>query len=113
MNHVFCSSCGNKIQYNLAKPNFCTKCGSALSALVVASKTQSSRKPIDDDYEDLDEDETGVDSIPDISKLAFEVESDSGNRSFTFGSLFGDNTKQAYSGRRKRSVDDFIDEKKR
>jgi len=112
MNHIFCSSCGSKIQYSLAKPNFCTKCGSGLGSISVAKKPANSRSIAEESYdEDLDEDENNIDSIPNIKKLAVDIEPDGGNHSFTFGSLFGDSTR-AYSGGRRRSVDDFIDEKK-
>jgi len=112
MNHIFCSSCGNKMQYNLAKPNFCTKCGTGLGSVAVAKNIVAPKSRSQEEYEDLDEDETGVDFIPDIRKLAVDIESDSGNHSFTFGSLFGQNTAKSFSGGRRRSVDDFIDEKK-
>lgn len=112
MNHIFCSSCGNKIQYSLAKPNFCTKCGTGLGTIAVAKNTTPSKAHIQEEYDDLEEDETGIDSIPNIRKLALEIEPEAGNHSFTFGSLFGDSTK-AYNGGRRRSIDDFIDEKKR
>jgi hypothetical protein len=112
MNHIFCSSCGNKIQYSLAKPNFCTKCGTGLGTIAVAKNTTPSKVRIQEEYDDLEEDETGIDSIPNIRKLALEIEPEAGNHSFTFGSLFGDSTK-AYNGGRRRSIDDFIDEKKR
>jgi len=29
MSHIFCYSCGVKIEYNFAKPNFCSKCGAS------------------------------------------------------------------------------------
>jgi hypothetical protein len=114
MNHIFCSSCGNKLQYNLAKPNFCTKCGNSLGSIAIAKKTLAPKLLQDDDqeYEDLDEDETSVASIPNIRKLAVDIESDGGNHSFSFGSLFGQHTENSFKPTRRRSVDDFIDEKK-
>ena len=114
MNHIFCSSCGNKLQYNLAKPNFCTKCGSSLGVIAIAKKIPPSRQSEDlyEDIEDLDEDETSVASIPNIRKLAVDIEADGGNHSFNLGSLFGQNTENSFKQTRRRSVDDFIDEKK-
>jgi hypothetical protein len=112
MNHIFCSSCGNKLQYNLAKPNFCTKCGNSLGATSIAKKLSPSQSFIDDDEGNLDEDETSVASVPHIRKLAVEIESDSGNSSFNFGSLFGQKSENSFKQKRIRSVDDFIDEKK-
>jgi len=114
MNHIFCSSCGNKLQYNLAKPNFCTKCGSSLGSIAIAKKILPSQSFANSDQEDddCDEDETSVASVPSIRKLAVDIESDSSNRSFNFGSLFGQNTENSFKPTRRRSVDDFIDERK-
>ena len=113
MNHIFCSSCGNKLQYNLAKPNFCTKCGNSLGSITIAKKTLTSKLLEDDnqEYEDLDEDETSIASVPNIRKLDVDIEPDGGNHSFNFGSLFGKNTENSFKPTRRRSVDDFIDEK--
>ena len=32
MAHLFCHSCGTKIEYAHAQPNFCVKCGQALNS---------------------------------------------------------------------------------
>ena len=114
MNHIFCSSCGNKLQYNLAKPNFCTKCGSILGSIAIAKKILPSESfyQEEEDDDDLDEDETSTASVPNIKKLAVDIESDSSNRSFNFGSLFGQNSENSFKPTRRRSVDDFIDERK-
>jgi hypothetical protein len=60
---------------------------------------------------DLEEDETDIDDIPNLRKIAVEIENFSENSSFTLGNLFGTPT-QAFKGRKNRSVDEFIDEKK-
>lgn len=113
-NHIFCFSCGNKLLYNLAKPNFCGKCGSNLGSTAVAKipsqKSRASRPSDEDDFED--EDNLDIDYIPDIKEIAVEIESFEGNSTFSLGSLFGDNSHSAFKARRKTSVDDFIDEKK-
>lgn len=108
MNHIFCSNCGNKIQYNLAKPNFCTKCGTGLSSLSVSNEIVKKKNAPDID---LEEDETDIDDLPSLRKIAVDIENFSENSSFTLGNLFGTPT-QAFKGRRNRSVDEFIDEKK-
>jgi hypothetical protein len=112
MNHIFCSSCGNKLQYNLAKPNFCTKCGNSLGAASIVKKVLPSQSFSDDDEDDCNEDETSVASVPHIKKLAVEIESYSENASFNLGSLFGQKSENSFKQKRRRSVDDFIDEKK-
>jgi len=113
MNHIFCSNCGNKIQYNLAKPNFCTKCGSALSSLAVSNQiaSQNNVSNMSKIDIDLEEDETDINDLPNLRRIAVDIESFSENSSFTLGNLFGTPT-QAFKGRKNRSVDEFIDEKK-
>jgi hypothetical protein len=113
MNHIFCSNCGNKIQYNLAKPNFCTKCGSSLSSIHASEAVISETKTLKVSKVDVDleEDETDVDGLPNLKKIAVDIENFSENSSFTLGNLFGTPT-QAFKGRKSRSVDEFIDEKK-
>lgn len=110
MNHIFCSNCGNKIQYNLAKPNFCTKCGTALSSLSVSNEIVKKKNTPNIDI-DLEEDETDIEDLPNLKKIAVDIENFSENSSFTLGNLFGTPT-QAFKGRKNRSVDEFIDEKK-
>jgi ribosomal protein L37E len=112
-NHIFCFSCGNKIQYNLSKPNFCTKCGSALGVVTAAKKTPQRVKTSeqnDDDFED--DDNLDIDYLPDIEKIDVEIEQYQENSSFTLGSIFGDGSSASYKPKRRRSVDDFIDERK-
>lgn len=110
MNHIFCSNCGNKIQYNLSKPNFCVKCGSGLSSLAASNQVLKNRNESEIDV-DLEEDETDIDNVPSLRKIAVEIENFSENSSFTLGNLFGTPT-QAFKVRRNRSVDEFIDAKK-
>lgn len=110
MNHIFCSNCGNKIQYNLAKPNFCTKCGSSLSSIHASDAIVTKQKVSKVDV-DLEEDETDVDDLPNLKRIAVDIENFSENSSFTLGNLFGNPT-QPFKGRKNRSIDDFIDEKK-
>jgi hypothetical protein len=102
------------MQYNLAKPNFCAKCGNSLGSIAIAKKISPSKAfvDLDQEHDDLDEDETSAASVPCIKKFAVDIESDVGNHSFSFGSLFGQNTGNSFKQTRRRSVNDFIDEKK-
>ncbi len=89
MNHIFCFNCGNKIQYNLSKPNFCTSCGTSLktgesSAAVAAPTKQTKNNKI----QTLSEDETDAEFVPNISRI--EVDTEQFGGSFTIGSLAGE-----------------------
>jgi predicted RNA-binding Zn-ribbon protein involved in translation (DUF1610 family) len=117
MNHLFCTHCGFKIEYNNSKPNFCPKCGQSVGGVVNTSshKTRSPASPSVDLYDSKDpenEDETNITEVPDIRKLQVDVENDS-DPSFTFGSLIGEGQPNKTNRRRSLNVDSFIDEKKR
>ena len=74
--------------------------------MTVAPKTQATASTIS-------EDETDAESVPHIDQLQVEYDVTLDNKSFTFGSLAGENTPPDYKrSRRSRSVDEFIDEKK-
>tara|TARA_R110002020_G_scaffold22527_1_gene76120 strand:+ start:1414 stop:1641 length:228 start_codon:yes stop_codon:yes gene_type:complete len=61
----------------------------------------------------ISEDETDAESVPNISQLQVEYDVTHDNKSFTLGSLVGQDTPADYrGGRRSRSIDEFIDEKK-
>ena len=115
MNHIFCTECGNKIEYTYSKPNFCPKCGNRCGGLS-NSRDNSVRKfqvEHDADFDEgLAEDETNSDHIPDINRLAVETES-YGNNVFTFGSLVGEEgDSPRVRNKGSRSIDDFIDDKR-
>jgi len=123
MNTSFCPNCGMKHTFNFAKPNFCSGCGQTLGATSKIAAPQakpakaSYSDPIeeDEDYDDYDDNEnTSVDRVPQINKIQIEVETDSAS-SFTFGSLFADNTPPSSSTRRRdsQSIGDFINDKPR
>ena len=110
MNHLFCQSCGSKLEYANAKPNFCVKCGTALhsraSSMTVGPKAQQSAS-------ELSEDETNAENIPHIDRLEVEYDVSNGNKTFTLGSIAGQNTAPDYRGENQpRSVNEFIDEKR-
>lgn len=114
MNAIFCSSCGSKHTFTYAKPKFCSSCGASMGAML--KQTQASRPaPVDDDFDDEDEDSSNYDHVPQIRKLDIEVEKYSESPSFTLGSLFGDNTAQPQTPRRRssQSLDSFVNTKPR
>ena len=110
MNHIFCTECGNKIEYSYSKPKFCSSCGSKCGGgSVSVSKSVKSFEV----EESLAEDETSIEELPEIRSLAVETES-YGNNVFSFESLIGEkdqNPKVRDKG--SRSLEDFIDDKRR
>lgn len=105
MNHVFCPECGNKIAFAHSKPNFCTKCGSSTGAIAVSSR----KAPSQDD--DLKEDETSIDYLPEMESLAVDIEHYSDNV-FTFGALAGKDSGKKFRNKGSRNLEDFIDDRR-
>lgn len=110
MSHLFCHSCGNKMSYGLAKPNFCNKCGQQLNKSVsvnTAGADSTVKKSVT-----LSDNETDADSVPNISRLQVEIQHDGNLR--TIGSLIGEESAEPKETiKRSRSIDEFIDEKKK
>ena len=112
MAHIFCQSCGTKISYANAKPNFCTKCGQPLNS---KASTVSTNTPVTETIKSsvISSDETDAEFVPEITdfQVDFEVSNIS---SRTLGSLIGEPTPNTTSRRSQpKSVNDFIDEKKK
>jgi hypothetical protein len=102
MSIKFCSECGTKIEYKFSPPKFCSNCGAPigiantneakpLSREVTPKLAQS--RPVNDDY-------TDAVSVPDIGRLAYEVET-YGNE-FSLQGLLG-RSQQAPSKRKTRT----------
>jgi hypothetical protein len=107
MAHLFCHSCGTKIEYAHAQPNFCVKCGQALNS---NATTQASAPPVE--VKPISDDETDAQQIPSLASIQVDYEA-GGNHTFTLGSLAGKETPPDYRPRKgSRSVNEFIDEKK-
>lgn len=116
MGNIFCPVCGNKSTYNLAAPNFCSKCGSAYNSTFVTDPTElnkrmSSRRSANattqrqdpDDEEEFDDDEDGQgveggakmvgsyfsDStkVPRINKLAVDIDCSTDVRTFKLSDI--------------------------
>ena len=112
MAHIFCQSCGTKISYANAKPNFCTKFVKTLNSKASTvstntSVTETTKSSV------ISSDETDAEFVPEITdfQVDFEVSNIS---SRTLGSLIGEPTPNTTSRRREpKSVNDFIDEKKK
>lgn len=111
MAHLFCHSCGTKLEYAHAKPNFCNKCGQQLNQSV-STNTAASNTPTYEKSVVISSDETDAQSVPHISD--FQVEYDIERSTMTLGSLIGEPETSSQSERKKtRSINEFIDEKKK
>ena len=108
MNHLFCHTCGTKLEYGHAKPNFCIKCGTQLGNTPVTTAQGAVAPP---QSKRLQEDETNVEHVPHIERFQVETEA-SAHQTFTLGSLAGENTPPDFTpARRSRSLDDLADER--
>ena len=74
MAHLFCHSCGAKLSYSNAKPNFCGKCGIQLNTLASTTSTNTSAgMPALEKSVVISQDETDAESVPTISNFEVEV----------------------------------------
>ncbi len=73
----FCMHCGNKIEYALHKPNFCSSCGSPLNKESKANVVQEEAP------QEIEEER--VQSFSNISKLEYSINSQ--QNKLTFGDL--------------------------
>jgi hypothetical protein len=109
MNHVFCTDCGFKIEYSYSKPKFCSSCGTKTGAASLKKGSLVKKQP----EEALAEDETLIDEIPDITSISVDVEQYNDNI-FTFESLSEGRSSGGVRKRRgSKTIEDFIDDKKR
>jgi len=89
----FCSECGVKVEYKFSPPKFCSSCGSPMG---IASANES--KPLNRNVraqrkiEAIGEDETDAESVPQISKLEYEIDTFGSEYVQTMGSLLGKET---------------------
>ena len=111
MSHLFCHSCGAKIEYAHSKPNFCSSCGQQLNNSIATNTASQQNTTVES--VDFGEDTTSSASIPNISKIQVDYSAE-GHNTFTLGSLAGENAPPNFSkARRSKSVDEFLDEKGR
>ena len=70
MAHLFCHSCGAKLSYSNAKPNFCGKCGIQLNTLASTTSTNTSAgMPVLEKSVAMSHDETDAESVPNITSV--------------------------------------------
>ena len=86
----FCMHCGNKIEYALHKPNFCSSCGSPLNTDKKDNKPEKAETSV--------EEEKPENLYSNISKLEYTINKD--NNKLTFGDLVtqaSQDSKEEYS----------------
>ena len=111
MSHLFCHSCGTKLSYAHAQPNFCGKCGQQLNSSTASANTAEGLGILKQSVV-VSQDETDASSVPSIGKLQVDYDA-SDHNSFTLGSLVGEKGDDSPRRRgRSRSIDEYIDEKK-
>ena len=107
MAHLFCHSCGTKIEYAHAQPNFCVKCGQALNSNASIKQSVPEMKS-----QSVSEDETDAESVPSLGGIQVDYEA-GGNNTFTLGSLASSKTPPDREVRRgRKTIDEFIDERR-
>lgn len=102
MQTIFCTECGAKNQYSGAKPKFCSSCGTPMDSN--ANKTNKSnveKKPTrhkrassfreqmearKQSRDSLQEDETDIEQVPNVSSLSYEIIKD-GNPVYKFNDI--------------------------
>jgi ribosomal protein L37E len=128
MSVIYCSECGKKHEYNFAKPNFCSSCGSPFGAAKL--KKQKPKEEEEEDYEDEDEYEdeedfeddgesfTNSTRVPNIRKIQVDIETAAHYNTFDLGSIIGSESNPVPKGstpRRKNrptSLEDFKQKRK-
>jgi len=96
--------------YGHAKPNFCTKCGQQLNKSVSVN-TAGAESTVQKSVV-LSDNETDAESVPEISSLQVEIQNE--KNITTFGSLVGEEqSEKRERSNRSRSINEFIDEKKK
>ena len=89
----FCSECGVKVEYKFSPPKFCSSCGSPMGiAIANESKPLNRNVRTQRKIEAIGEDETDAESVPQISKLEYEIDTFGSEYVQTMGSLLGKET---------------------
>ncbi len=93
MQHIFCTECGSKNIYSGPKPKFCSSCGASIGS--VSDKKRESPKRMSSASENLKEDETDIDHVPNIGKLDYDVSyHEAGHKTYKFGDVINAETQK-------------------
>lgn len=106
MSHLFCFNCGEKLEYNIAKPKFCSSCGESVGTTQARDKPSRTKVKPTERYEVDENGFIDYDELPNISKLEFDIEQF--GEQMTLGKMLGQNTPPDYQGRKKCDINDFV-----
>lgn len=102
----FCSECGTKVEYKFSPPKFCSSCGAAMGiATVNESKPVNRNVKTSRKIEAISDSETDAESVPQISKLEYELDTYGAEYNQTIGSIGG----KSAPVRRKKQVRNIND----
>ena len=74
MSVIFCTSCGHKMEFVGASPNFCSSCGFNFSKETVATKSVAAKPIVTKKGTSVGLDETDYDYVPSIAKLEYDCD---------------------------------------
>ena len=123
MSITYCPDCGKKHEYNFAKPNFCSGCGSPfgvakLKAINKVSAHENQDDFDEDDFEGDDDSFSNATSVPHIRKIQVDIERDEEYNTFDLGSIIsGTSSASSRTSSPKRrsnsiSIEDFKQNKR-
>ena len=86
MSYKYCDNCGHKNQYIGSPPKFCNNCGSSMSGQQSVKRVVKNSIATKKSRVELNEDETDMDYVPNISGLDYEI-SAFDTRTFKLGDI--------------------------
>lgn len=121
MSNIYCPDCGKRHEYNFAKPNFCSGCGSPFGLAKLKQNNKISLDSDDDDddeFEDDGESFTNARHVPNIQRIQVDIETEEQYNTFDLGTIVNgqpSSTSRASSPKRRarsQSIEDFKQNKK-
>ena len=85
----YCSECGSKHEYKFSPPKFCSNCGAPMGIAQNESKPLNRNVSSQRQSKAISDNETDAESVPNISKLEYEIEDFGASVQQTLGSLHG------------------------
>lgn len=87
---TFCTNCGAKYEFSGFAPNFCSKCGTQMNGNKASVPTRDTSKlpyASRNDNNVDSEDDTDIDSVPQLDKLDVDIEIEGGFRTFSLDDI--------------------------
>jgi len=80
MQTTYCTHCGSKNIYSGEKPKFCSSCGKSINRSPSHDKKNTTKKiqKREDSAAEKDDDSTDIDYVPNISSLAYDLDTSEG-----------------------------------